>query len=372
MTTGLQLRSLVKENGELELSLAEMTVPEPGAGEVVVAMQATPINPSDLGLLLGPADPSTAKVTGTRERPVVTLSIPEAMRRAMAPRLGQSMPVGNEGAGVVVKTGAGTEALMGKTVALLGGATYATYRTARASDVLVLRESMSAREGASCFVNPLTALAMVETMRKEGHTALVHTAAASNLGQMLNKLCQAEGIALVNIVRKAEQAEILRALGAKYVIDSSSPSFFVELTGALLETGATLAFDAIGGGKLAGQILAAMEVAAVSKMKSYSRYGSPTPKQVYIYGALDMGPTEIPRSVGLAWSVSGFLLTYFLMKAGPEETKRLQGRVLSELSTTFHSHYSDVISLAEVLDPQVMARYARRATGEKFLIDPSR
>ena len=372
MTTGLQLRSLVKDDGTLELSLARVPVEEPGPDEVVVRIRATPINPSDLGLLLGPADPSTAKVSGTKESPVVTLTIPEAMRRAVAPRVGQSMPVGNEGAGVVVKAGASpaAQALMGKTVALLGGAMYAEYRSARAADVLVLPDGTTAAEGASCFVNPLTALAMVETMRREGHTALVHTAAASNLGQMLNKLCQAEGIALVNIVRSPAQEKLLRDLGAKHVLDSTSPTFMRDLIAALGETGATLAFDAIGGGKLAGQILAAMEAAAVAKMTSYSRYGSPTLKQVYVYGALDMGPTEIPRSVGLSWSVSGFLLTYFLQKIGAAEVARLRQRVVADLKTTFASHYSHVISLTDVLDPAEMARYARRATGEKVLIDP--
>lgn len=371
--TGRQLRSLIQSNGELELSLVTAPIGEPGPDEVVVEVHATPINPSDLGLLFGPADLRTAKVSGTPALPTITATVPEAMMRSVGPRLDQSMPVGNEGAGVVVKAGSApaAQALLGKTVAMLGGAMYADYRTLRAASVIPLPEGTTARDGASAFVNPLTALAMVETLKKEGHTALVHTAAASNLGQMLNKLCAAEGIPLINIVRSAEQGKLLEGLGAKYVLDSTAPSFTADLIAALTETGATLAFDAIGGGKLAGQILAAMEVAAVSKMKTYSRYGSPTHKQVYIYGALDLGPTEIPRSVGLSWGVGGFLLTYFLEKAGAAETKRLQARVVSELKTTFASHYTQEISLAEALHLEVMQRYARRATGEKYLINPT-
>jgi NADPH:quinone reductase-like Zn-dependent oxidoreductase len=368
MTTSLELRSLLKSSGVLELSLLPVPIREPGPDEVLVEVRATPINPSDLGLLLGPADPRSAQRTGD----VATLTVPEGMMRAVTPRIDQSMPVGNEGAGVVVQAGSSpaTQALMGKTVAMLGGAMYSQHRTMRAADVVPLPEGTSAAEGASAFVNPLTALAMVETMRREGHTALVHTAAASNLGQMLVKLCLAENIALVNVVRSTQQAELLTGLGAKYVVNSSAPGFTRDLIAALTETGATLAFDAIGGGRLAGQILAAMEVSAVSKMTSYSRYGSPTHKQIYLYGMLDTGPTELPRSVGLAWSVSGFLLTTFLQKLPPADVARLRAKVVSELKTTFASHYSEVISLSDVLSPEVMARYAKRATGEKFLIDP--
>lgn len=369
---GLQLRSLVKSSGELELSLASVPVPEPAADEVLVRIEASPINPSDLGLLLGPADLSTAVVAGTADRPVVTAKIPEPFLKAMAARLDESMPVGNEGAGVVVAAGAEAQHLLGKTVALLGGAMYAQYRAVKAADVLVLPEGATAADGASCFVNPLTALGMVETMRREGHTALVHTAAASNLGQMLNKICLAEGVDLVNIVRSAEQAKILKDIGAKHVVDSTSPNFQEELTEALVETGATLAFDAIGGGKLPGQILTAMEAAANRKATSYSRYGSSTHKQVYIYGGLDTAPTVLNRGFGMAWGLGGWLLTPFLMKIGPEATQKLRARVAAELKTTFASHYSHEISLAEALKPEVIAAYNRRATGEKYLINPSK
>ncbi|MCI3132371.1 zinc-binding dehydrogenase [Phenylobacterium aquaticum] len=372
--TGLQLRSLVKSSGELELSLARIPIPQPGPDEVLVRIEAAPINPSDLGLLLGPADISAAKVSGTDESPVVTAPIPPQFMRAMGARVDESMPVGNEGAGVVIGAGdsPAAQALLGKTVALLGGATYGQYRAVKAADVLVLPEGATPRDGASCFVNPLTALGMVETMRREGHTALVHTAAASNLGQMLNKICLKDGVQLVNIVRSPEQAELLRGIGAKHVVDSTSANFMEELTDALVETGATLAFDAIGGGKLAGQILTAMEIAANRKMTEYSRYGSTTYKQVYIYGGLDTRITELSRGFGMAWGLGGWLLTPFLMKIGPVEAGKLRQRVADELKTTFASHYSHEISLAEALKPEVIAAYNRRATGEKYLINPAK
>jgi NADPH2:quinone reductase len=372
--TGLQLRSLVKSSGELELSLARIPIPQPGPDEVLVRIEAAPINPSDLGLLLGPADISAAKVSGTDESPVVTAPIPAPFMRAMGARVDESMPVGNEGAGVVIGAGdsPAAQALLGKTVALLGGATYGQYRAVKAADVLLLPEGATPRDGASCFVNPLTALGMVETMRREGHTALVHTAAASNLGQMLNKICLKDGVQLVNIVRSPEQAELLRGIGAKHVVDSTSANFMEELTDALVETGATLAFDAIGGGKLAGQILTAMEIAANRKMTEYSRYGSTTYKQVYIYGGLDTRITELSRGFGMAWGLGGWLLTPFLMKIGPVEAGKLRQRVADELKTTFASHYSHEISLAEALKPEVIAAYNRRATGEKYLINPAK
>src|SRR5882762_6965821 len=319
--TGLQLRSLIKKSGELELSLASVPIPEPAADEVVVRVEASPINPSDLGLLVGAADMTTAKASGTKESPVVTAKVPDAVMKSMAARLDESMPVGNEGAGVVIKTGSSdaAKALMGKTVAMIGGAMYAQYRTLKVNECLPLPAGATAAEGASCFVNPLTALGMTETMRREGHKALVHTAAASNLGQMLNKICLKDGIPLVNIVLSKEQADILHKIGAKHVVDSSSPTFMDDLTGALTETGATLAFDAIGGGKLAGQILACMEIAINKNAKVYSRYGSSVHKQVYIYGGLDTRPTELSRAFGMMWGVGGWLLTPFLQKIGPAE-----------------------------------------------------
>ena len=369
--SGLQLRSLIKADGELELSLAKVDIPDPGPDEILVRIEGSPINPSDLGLLLGAADMSTAKAAAG---PVVTATVPQQFMRAMAGRVDQSMPVGNEGAGTVVAAGSdpAAQALLGKLVAGIGGAMYAQYRTLKAADVLPLPDGATAADGASCFVNPLTALGMVATMRAEGHTALVHTAAASNLGQMLNKICLQDGIPLVNIVRSREQTHILTDIGATHVVDSTSPTFLDDLTKALAETGATLAFDAIGGGKLAGQILGAMEVAINQRATVYSRYGSSVHKQVYIYGGLDTRPTELARSYGMAWGLGGWLLTPFLMKIGAAEGQKLRDRVAAELKTTFASHYTAEIGLAEALRPEVIAAYNKRATGEKYLINPNK
>jgi NADPH:quinone reductase-like Zn-dependent oxidoreductase len=371
--TGLQLRSLLTKDGVLEISLARVPVGEPAADEVVIRVDATPINPSDLGLLIGPADMSKATTSGSGETFKVTAQMPAPAMRMMAARFDQSLPVGNEGAGVVVKAGSSKEAqaLLGKTVATFGGAMYAQYRTVKVSDALVLKEGTTAAEGASCFVNPLTSLGMVETMKREGHKAIVHTAAASNLGQMLSKLCAKEGIPLVNIVRSVEQEKILRDIGAKHVCNSTGPTFQEDLVKALVETKATLAFDAIGGGKLGSQILTAMEIAASRDASTYSRYGSTTFKQLYIYGGLDMSPTELSRSYGFSWAVGGWLLTPFLMKVGMAEVVRLRQRVADEIKTTFASHYTRTISLADALKLENIAVYNKRATGEKFLINPS-
>jgi len=368
----LTMLTLVKEGGELEISLARRPMPQPRDHEVLVKVLATPINPSDLGLLVGAADVRTARASQRDGLPVITADIPPAGMRAMAGRVGEAMPIGNEGCGTVVKTGAAPEAqaLLGKTVALLGGAMYAQYRCLPTAMCMELPVGVDPADGASCFVNPLTSLAFTEVMRREGHTALVHTAAASNLGQMLVKICANDGIPLVNIVRSVEQVALLNGIGAKYVLNSASESFLDDLTAALVETGATLGFDAIGGGKLAGQILGAMEAAAVKRMTTYSRYGSDTFKQVYIYGGLDVGPTTLTRSFGLSWSLSGFLLTPFMAKAGSEVVSRMRKRVVDELTTTFKSHYSHEVSLAEALDPAVLAAFNAKRTGEKYLIRP--
>jgi NADPH:quinone reductase len=372
--TALQLRSLVRSSGELEVSLQSVPVPEPGADEVLVRIQATPINPSDLGLLFGAADLSTMQVSGPADRPLLTARIPDKFMKAMAGRVDQSLPVGNEGAGTVVAAGASpaAQALLGKTVAVIGGEMYAQVRCVKAAMCLLLPADASAADGASCFVNPLTALGMVETMKREGHSGLVHTAAASNLGQMLNRICLKDGIALVNIVRKPEQAALLREQGAKQVCISSSPDFMDELSDALAASGATIAFDAIGGGRLAGQILTGMEAAINRKATEYSRYGSAVHKQVYLYGMLDPGPTEFNRNFGMAWGMGGWLLFPFLQKIGPAAAQKLRERVAAELKTTFASHYTRTVSLAEALTPQAIAVYAQRSTGAKFLIDPSR
>ena len=372
--TMLQVRSLIKGSGELELSLARIPVPEPAPDEVLVRMEAAPMNPSDLGLLFGAADLGTTKASGTATEPVVTATVPARLMPGMAGRVDQSMPVGNEGAGVVVKAGNSDAArsLVGKTVAILGGAMYVQYRAIKAAQCLVLPTGITPADGASCFVNPLTSLGMVETMRLEGHKALVHTAAASNLGQMLNRICTKDGIALVNIVRKQEQEDLLRAQGATYVCNSSAPTFMEDLTRALVATGATIAFDAIGGGKLAGQILSCMEAAANQNAKEYSRYGSTTYKQVYIYGGLDRSPSEITRNFGMSWGLGGWLLFPFLQKIGPAAAQKLRERVVAELKTTFASSYTREVSMADALQLDAIALYSKHATGTKYLINPNK
>ena len=371
--TGLQVRTHIKPEGVLELSLAEVEVAAPGSDEVVVRVEAAPVNPSDLGLLIGPADLSTARAGGTADNPTLIADISPAGMRAMGARMDESLPVGNEGAGVVIAAGdsPAAQALLGKTVACLGGEMYSQYRKLHVSQCLLLPDGTSARDGASCFVNPLTALSFPETMRMEGHKALVHTAAASNLGQMLNKICIEDGVDVVNIVRKEEQAEILRKIGAKYIVNSSSETFMEDLIDALAATGATLGFDAIGGGSLAGRILIAMEAAINRTAKEYSRYGSATHKQVYIYGRLDVSQTVLPASVGMAWGVGGYLLTPFLQKVGAEARERMRQRVIAGLQTTFASHYSDEISMKDLLNPDVARAYNAKATGEKYLVNPT-
>ncbi len=370
----LQLQSTITKGGELRLELVEVPTPELRDQDVLVRVEASPINPSDLGLLFGVADMSTARATGTDQKPEITADVPEKVLGAMAGRLDQAMPVGNEGCGVVVATGSdeAAQALLGKTVAILGGAMYSQYRATPAAGCLVLPDGTDPAAGASCFVNPLTALGMVETMQREGHSALVHTAAASNLGQMLQKICLADGIDLVNIVRREEQAQVLRDLGAKHVCDSSAETFRSDLARALAQSGATLAFDAIGGGRLASDILAAMEVAASQNADTYSRYGSTVHKQVYIYGGLDRGPTELRRAYGMAWGIGGWLLPIFLDRVGPEVGARMRQRVANELHTTFASSYAREISLFEALDLDNIAIYGKQATGEKFLVRPNK
>ncbi|MEM6544522.1 MAG: zinc-binding dehydrogenase [Pseudomonadota bacterium] len=369
-----QIRSLISEEGKLRLSLETLDLADPKPHEVTVRMEAAPINPSDLMMLLGPADPSTLSFSGSAESPVVEASVPESGMRMVAARVGQSLPVGNEGAGIVVAAGESDEAqaLLGKTVGLFGGETYSTHRCVPAAMCLPMKEGITAEQGASWFVNPMTALGMTETMRMEGHTGLVHTAAASNLGQMLQKICNADAIPLVNIVRREEQAEILRALNGKHLVNSKSDTFKQDLVSALRATGSTLAFDAIGGGQLGGDILAAMEVVAAESLDEYNRYGSTTLKQLYIYGSLDFSPTTLQRNFGFCWGIGGWLLPNFLAKAGGEVMGRMRARVAAEIDTTFASHYSERVSLAGALTPEAMAVYGKQATGAKYLIEPHR
>lgn len=369
----LALRSQVDADGTVRLWVDEVAVPEPRDHEVLIRLEASPINPSDLGVLLAGGDPASAVAGGSAERPTVSMSVPPALIGGQAARLGQAMPIGNEGGGVVVAAGASpdAQALVGKVVGVAGGAMYAQYRAIPAAACLVMPDGVTPAQAASPYVNPMTALGMVETMKVEGHTALVHTAAASNLGQMLVKICLADGVPLVNIVRRDEQVDLLRSLGATHVVNSSSPAFGDELTDALADTGATIAFDATGGGRLANQILHSME-AAITRRGSgeFQRYGSAVHKQVYIYGGLDRSPLELTRSYGMAWGVGGWLLTYLGNSIGAEGVNRLRQRVVAEITTTFASHYTATVSLAGALDLDALRRYSRQATGEKYLITP--
>jgi len=372
--TYLQMLSTLTTDGELRLELVEQQMPTPKPGQVIIQVEATPINPSDLGVMFGMTDVSNAATSGSGASTTLTASVSEQGMRVMKARIDQALPVGNEGAGTVVAAGDSKEAqaLMGKTVAAMGGGMYGQYRCVDAIMCMPLHEGDTAKDGASSFVNPLTALSMLETMRMEGHTALVHTAAASNLGQMLNRICKDDGVELVNIVRKQEQADILKGLGAKYIVNSSDESFFADLTDAIHATGATLAFDATGGGTLASTILSAMEAAAARTPGAYSIYGSVAHKQVYLYGGLDTSPTVLTRGYGMAWGVGGWLLPNFLAKAGLEVAGRLRTRVANELKTTFASNYTDEISLSEALQADIVARYQAKTTGEKFLVCPQK
>ena len=363
---GRSVRSTISSSGELRLELAERDVAEPRGSEVVVAVEASPINPSDLGVLLGAVAPGALRADGAD----LVGTVPEAALPLYRDRLNKPLPVGNEGAGTVIAAGPDAATLIGRRVALFGGSMWADYRLTYAAAVVELPDDVSTAEGAALFVNPLTALSMLETMRADGHDALVHTAAASNLGQMLVRICAADGVGLVNIVRRAEQAQLLRDLGAVHVVDSSQPDFADRLTGAIRETGATLAFDAVGGGSLAGEILTAME-RAQPPLTSYTPYRTTVHKHVYIYGSLDFSPTVIDRKFGLTWSVGGYLLTNALARLGGEAIGRMRTRVLAEAKTTFSSGYAQTIGLRDVLDPEILAVFARRSTGTKYLINPT-
>lgn len=372
--TSKEIRSMVTADGNIEISIATTEIPTPSDNEVLIKVEASPINPSDLGLLISfAADLTTLSVLGSGDGTVATMKIHPAMMGAMKPRLDQSMPVGNEGSGVIVDAGANAKALIGKTVGVAGGSMYSQYRCVPASSCLVMDDGTTSAEAASSFVNPLTALAFVETMKMENHSAIVNTAAASNLGQMLVKICKDDSVPLVNIVRKPEQVAVLKDLGAEHICNTSDPDFMKDLVAALIATGATLAFDATGGGnegKLPGQILAAMEIAANKTAKEYSRYGSDTYKQVYIYGGLDQSPTILNRSFGMQWGLGGWLLTPMIGRIGMERFQQMRERVAKEIKTTFASQYTQEISFEEMLQPDIIKAYAKQATGEKFLVNP--
>ena len=371
-----EIRSMVTSDGNIEISIANVEMPIPGDDEVLIEVHAAPINPSDLGLLLSfAADLSTINVSGSGDETVTSMKIHPALMGAMKPRIDESMPVGNEGSGIVIDAGANAKELIGKTVGLAGGSMYSQYRCVPAANCLVMEEGTSPAEAASSFVNPLTALAFIETMKMENHTAIVHTAAASNLGQMLVKICKNDDIPLVNIVRKQEQVDILKDIGAEHVCNTSDSNFIESLVSALVTTGATLGFDATGGGnggELPGQILAAMEVAANKTAKEYSRYGSDTYKQVYIYGGLDQSPTILKRSYGMSWGLGGWLLTPMIGRIGMEKFQTMRARVAKEIKTTFASTYANEISFEEMLQPEIIKSYAKQATGQKYLVNPQK
>ena len=372
--TSTEIRSTVTSEGNVEISIARVEKPTPSENEVLIKVEASPINPSDLGLLISfAADLDSLSVSGSGDNTVAKMKIHPGLMGAMKPRLDESMQVGHEGGGVVVDAGANAKHLIGKTVGVAGGAMYSQYRCVSAQSCLVMEEGITPAEASSSFVNPLTALAFVETMKMENHTAIINTAAASNLGQMLVKICKDDGVPLVNIVRKPEQVKVLKDLGAEYVCDTSDADFMKDLVDALVTTGATLGFDATGGGnegKLPGQILAAMEIAANKTAKEYSRYGSDTYKQVYIYGGLDQTPTVLNRSFGMQWGLGGWLLTPMIGRIGMERFGQMRERVAKEITTTFASHYTQEISFEEMLQPDIIEAYAKQGTGAKYLVNP--
>ena len=368
--TGLQLQSTVNADGVLTLDVAESQWENPGAGEVIVRIEASPLNPSDLANIIGPADLSTLVSGHSGAGASLTARIPDAAMGGMQTRIGQPLIGGNEGAGTVVAAGPGAEHLLGKLVGVFGGRMYAQYRTLPMTDCVALPEGASAAQGAAMFINPLTALCFVETMKAEGHSAIVHFAAASSLGQMLNRICIKDGIPLVNVVRNAEQVALLRSAGAEHVLDSSGPDSMPKLTDAVEATGATLAFDPIGGGRQVAQVLEAMEKGALRKMTSYDRYGSGKFKQVYIYGMLDTSPIVMDSWVGYAWSAGGWLFTYALAKLGADGAAKLKQRVADELTTTFANSYANELTFETMLQPDNVRAFMRRSTGGKYLLRP--
>ena len=378
MTTSYskQIRSIVTSEGNIEISIVKVDKPIPADDEVLIEVHAAPINPSDIGLLLTFAgDLSNIDISESGDGLVASIKIHPGLMATMKPRLDKSLAVGNEGAGIVVDAGKNVKELIGKTVGLAGGSMYSQYICVPAINCLVMEEGTTPKEAASSFVNPLTALSFIETMKMENHSAIVHTAAASNLGQMLVKICKDDGIPLVNIVRKQEQVDILKNIGAEYVCNTSDPDFMKTLVKAVVETGATLGFDATGGGnngELPGQILSAMEIAANKNSKEYSRYGSETYKQVYIYGGLDQSPSILKRSYGMSWGLGGWLLTPMLGKIGMDKFQIMRKRIAKELKTTFASTYIQEISLEEMLRPEIINSYAKHKTGNKYLVNPQK
>ena len=364
--TGKQLTTQLDADGTLTVQLNDKIWDDPKPGQVLIKVEATPINPSDLGLLFASADTDNAVYSPGK----VVAKMPENATRAMKARHGMAMPAGNEAAGIVVAAGEGCEQLMGKRIACVPGTAYGTYAYADTQMAFPVDDSVTAEQAASSFVNPMTALGFVETMKLEGFTGIVHAAAASNLGQMLVKICQEDGIPLVNVVRSDEQVKLLKDLGATHVLNMTDADYMPKLIDAIAETKAMIGFDPIGGGTVASQFLTAMEAAA-SRGAAFSRYGSSEAKKVYIYGALDLGPTILNRAFGLTWDLSGWLLTPFMMKAGPEVVGRMRARVMKDLTTTFASHYARKGNLEDMLTKDAVSMYNARRTGEKYLVTPN-
>ena len=366
-TTGKQIFTTLSADGKLTVEVAETTFPDPRPSQVLVKMEAAPINPSDLALLFSAADLENAEFSDGR----IVADMPEPFLSGAKGRHGQRLPVGNEGAGTVVAAGSSdmAQALMGQRVACVPGSAFSEYALAEAAMCLPLGEH-SAADGASAFVNPMTALGFAETARMEGQKAIIHSAAASNLGQMLNRICQEDGLALVNIVRKQDQADLLKGVGAEHVVNSSDDDFMSQLRSAIDATDAFFGFDPIGGGKMVDSCFKAMEQVAAAKMKEFSRYGSDQPKKMYIYGRLDLGPTILTPAYGFGWTLSGWLLTPFLQQAGMETVARMRKRVLDNLTTTFASSYKRKVTLEEMLTREAALDYRQMKTGEKYLVTP--
>jgi NADPH:quinone reductase-like Zn-dependent oxidoreductase len=367
MTSGNQIFSTLAD-GTLTVEVVKTQFPDPTGNQVLVKVEAAPINPSDLAILTGAADLEAAEYSDGK----FVANMPEPFYSAQKARHGLRLPVGNEGAGTVVAAGESesAQALMGQRVACVPGTAYAQYAIADAHMCLPLGQVCS-EDGASAFVNPMTALGFVETARMEGQGAIIHTAAASNLGQMLVRICQEDNIPLVNIVRKAEHVDLLSGLGATHIVNSSDDDFMAQLRNAIDVTGAYLGFDPIGGGQAADNCFKAMEHVATRKMTEYSRYGSDQPKKMYIYGRLDLGPTILTPAYGFGWTLSGWLLTPFLQSAGMETVIRMRQRVLEGLTSTFSSSYKRRVSLEEMLTKEAVLDYRAMKTGEKYLVTPN-
>ncbi|MFO1254244.1 MAG: zinc-binding dehydrogenase [Sphingomonadaceae bacterium] len=365
--TGKQLTTQLDADGTLTVQLNDKTWNEPKGNQVLVKVEASPINPSDLGLLFASADTENAEYSPGR----IVAQMPPPATRAFKARHGIALPAGNECAGIVVAAGEdpAAQALLGKRYACVPGSAYGDYAYADAEMGFAVDDSVSAEQAASSFVNPMTALGFVETMKMEGFTGIVHAAAASNLGQMLVKICLEDGIPLVNVVRSEAQVELLKGLGATHVLNMTDADYMPRLIDAIAETKAMIGFDPIGGGVVASQFLSAMEAAA-SRGAAFSRYGSNAAKKVCIYGALDLGPTILNRAFGLTWDLSGWLLTPFMGKAGPEVVARMRARVMKDLTTTFASHYARKGNLEDMLTRDAVAMYNARRTGEKYLVTP--